>query len=212
MKKLLWIEEAQEKKNIRRYDLRDAQILILETSNPLYHDSKLTFCGETYHILEVPGLAEKRPSVLANDSIFAWIPGTTDVEYEGIVKKVLKDHVILVFCQDFNHRTNGCLNFNVRFLAPRIMSRYMHRAVDMVDLNLIWPKDVPVVDAKKLRGVESIEWFDREILKNEEQMKAIHSVINGLHGRVPYLLFGAFGCGKSRALVELILQLKKNWK
>ena len=38
--------------------------------------------------LQVPGLAENRPSVLRGDRIFAYEPGVLRRRYEGVVHKV----------------------------------------------------------------------------------------------------------------------------
>lgn len=53
--------------------------------------------------IEVPSLAEKRPSVLPGDVIYAWVPNS-DCEYEGLVFRVEQDHVLLNFTADFHQK------------------------------------------------------------------------------------------------------------
>jgi hypothetical protein len=45
----------------------------------------------------VPGLAEKRPSVLRNDSVYVMIDGDNSVKYEGVVHTVNEKDVLLGF-------------------------------------------------------------------------------------------------------------------
>jgi len=52
--------------------------------------------------LEVEGLAENRPSVIPNDSIWVWKAGTTDYEYEGKVVAVQKESVVVYFEPGFH--------------------------------------------------------------------------------------------------------------
>lgn len=114
----------------------------------------------------IPGLSEKRPSVLPGqfifrwnsfliilgDIIYAWVPGTTDVEYEGQVFRVEHDALLVNFCADFHTRYALFLfgivdldrfgqdqRFNIRFAFSRLPLRLMHRAVDQVEMEIIWP-------------------------------------------------------------------------
>lgn len=54
--RLLWLEERQMQRDIRSFDIDNA---------------RLTPCGQGFLSLSVPGLAEKRPSVLRGDHLFA---------------------------------------------------------------------------------------------------------------------------------------------
>ena len=86
------------------------------------------------------GLAERRPSVLKGDSVFIWVPGTQDVEYEGYVQDVLRDAAWLQLNPCFEDATRGVPEFNVRFSFSRIQFRRMHSAIDNTDLSLVWPE------------------------------------------------------------------------
>lgn len=50
-----------------------------------------------------------------------------------------------------------------------------------------------------------IHFFDDRL--NEQQQAAVQAVISGAHGRVPYLLVGPAGCGKTSVDVEILMQL-----
>lgn len=56
LRRLLWLEEWQMQRDIRNFDIDNAS---------------LTPCGQGFMTLSVPGLAEKRPSVLRGDHLFA---------------------------------------------------------------------------------------------------------------------------------------------
>ncbi len=82
----------------------------------------------------------------------------------------------------------------------------MHRALDIADIDLIWPKG-PIVSRVPAIDPSAIEWTDKEL--NVTQRQFVLRVLNNTHGAVPFLLFGPFGTGKSRTSAELILQLVK---
>ncbi|KAL1503990.1 hypothetical protein AB1Y20_010405 [Prymnesium parvum] len=119
---LLYIEEAQQVKNFRKFDLSGVKL----------HPS--TEGGVTWHKMSVQGLAERRPSVLKGDSVYVWVPGTQDVEYEGFVQEVLRDAAWLQLNPCFSDATRGVPEFNVRFRFSRMQFRRMHAAVDNANL------------------------------------------------------------------------------
>ena len=61
---------------------------------------------------------------------YAWLPGTTDVEYEGWVYKVSQKYILVIFCEEFHTMFPPGSKFNVRFSFNRMALRYMHRALD----------------------------------------------------------------------------------
>jgi len=98
--------------------------------------------------------------------------------------------------------------FTIRFGINRIPFRVMHRAVDNVDLNVVWPESydysaVPLVTRSNMR------FFDNSIDGNHEQATAVAAITNKNPQvkNVPYLIAGPFGTGKTRTLVEAIYQV-----
>lgn len=68
--------------------------------------------------LDVPGLAEKRPSVLYGDSVYASVSGDPDgsmVEYQGFVHNVRLDSVSLKFAAHFHRIFVAGMKFSIRF-------------------------------------------------------------------------------------------------
>jgi helicase MOV-10 len=189
------MQEAQQKKNFRRYDLAGVNL----------HASKEG--DELWHKLMVGGLAERRPSVLKGDSVYVWVPGTTDVEYEGFVQEVLRDATWLQLNPCFQDATRGVTEFNVRFSFSRIQFRRMHTAIDNVDLSLVWPDhQLPVApSAPPLeRSVSIGDWA-----LNADQRVCVERslVLATLPRKHPFLIRGAFGTGKTSTLCNVVLQL-----
>eukprot|EP01122_Echinamoeba_exundans_P016115 TRINITY_DN8073_c0_g1_i1.p1 TRINITY_DN8073_c0_g1~~TRINITY_DN8073_c0_g1_i1.p1 ORF type:complete len:1245 (-),score=277.96 TRINITY_DN8073_c0_g1_i1:32-3766(-) len=218
--KLLWMEEAEHRKFMRRYDLYE------RTLERVTHFEKGAFVlqvpdDEPVFRVKVPGLAEKKPSVLYNDSIFVWIPGTQDVEFEGRVTHVETDAVLCIFSPEFVRAYEASLKFNVRFSGHRLQFRLMHRAVKVAKLDVIYPtgdviSDIMTHGAKypKPINIKSLVLEDKQLYDNPEQMLILDAALNRhFHPRkIPLLVFGAFGCGKTRTLVELTKQILNNIK
>ena len=194
MHKLLYIEEAAQVKNFRRYDLAEAELHAVQNGDELWYR------------LAVPGLAERRPSILKSDSVYVWVPGTVDVEYEGFVAEVQRDGVLLQLNPSFKERTDGTPAFNVRFTFPRIQMRRMHMAIDTVDLDTTWPTHKLLTDAPV---VATPNWSLAKWTPNEGQKEAVERIL--ALARQPqqrhFLLRGAFGTGKTSTLCQAVVQL-----
>lgn len=82
----------------------------------------------------------------------------------------------------------------------------MHiRALDVVELSLVWPRRVEDNKPITLPDLDKSQLFDKDL--NSEQIQAVANVLHGTSGRVPFLLFGAFGTGKSKTVLEMIKQV-----
>eukprot|EP00004_Rigifila_ramosa_P002120 TRINITY_DN1219_c0_g1_i4.p1 TRINITY_DN1219_c0_g1~~TRINITY_DN1219_c0_g1_i4.p1 ORF type:complete len:1301 (-),score=286.37 TRINITY_DN1219_c0_g1_i4:65-3967(-) len=132
MHSLLWAEEAELVKQLRRYNLHGVQIP--KVTEPLEVQDPVS------RIL-IENLEEHRPSIIVNDEIFVWVKGS-DTEYQGFVWRVEKDSVLVFFHLDFHRIFTGDQKFSVRFAFNRINLRVMHRAVDSVILDVIWPESI----------------------------------------------------------------------
>jgi hypothetical protein len=208
---LLYIEEVEQEKKSHRYDLRDVTVPMVPW------EEGLTYGIDTRDVLSeisVPGLAENRPSVLFNDYVFAWPVGGTDYAYEGWVYKVKEKSILVMFHTDFHRTFKPETLFNVRFRFNRMPMRLRHRSIDNIDMDLFWPTSIPEHVPKKY-SVETLRWTDMKMKANPEQSEAIVNMLNGTNGTAPYLIFGPFGTGKTRCLVEYakqVLALQKDSK
>ncbi|KAJ8047421.1 RNA helicase Mov10l1 [Holothuria leucospilota] len=112
---LLHLEEVQMDIDIRMFDLEKVSM------KP----------WREFLALEVPGLAEGRPSVLVGDKIILSSPdaGSHSMEFEGFVHEVHGEHILLKFNPAF-HETYRAENYNVRFTFSRTPIRRCHQACE----------------------------------------------------------------------------------
>ncbi|KAF5329141.1 hypothetical protein D9611_013223 [Ephemerocybe angulata] len=206
-KNLLWIEEHRSEADLERYDMTDA---------PLSQWNQ-------YYYLAIPGLAEKRPSVLVGDRILVQASNTPNPGqwFEGHVHVVRQTEVGLRFHYNFDRLAwSEGRRYNVRFKLSRIILRRMHQAMDSAyaEDRVLFPewKHVP-------RGLRAEDEEDREdrledewrtlhcynplIKDNTRQADAVNAIIRQPPGSAPFVLFGPPGTGKTITIVETIQQV-----
>ncbi|KAJ7512385.1 P-loop containing nucleoside triphosphate hydrolase protein [Mycena galericulata] len=193
-KHLLWIEEHRMERDLEHYDIPNAK---LTAHNHL-------------HFLDVPGLAEKRPSVLVGDRILVQRQGATHGHwFEGGVHVVRKEEVGLQFAPSFR-ATSAVDRYNVHFKLNRYPMRRQHLAMDtafsedrvLFPLPLHVPK-VPYPTQASAR----IKVFNPLIAANAPQLQAVVSIVKRRPGSVPFVIFGPPGTGKTVTMVEAIRQV-----
>ncbi|KAL8277927.1 hypothetical protein RQP46_009746 [Phenoliferia psychrophenolica] len=192
MHNLLWMEELQEADDITRYDMNGA---------------KLTLRGRTY-FLTVPGLAEKRPSVLIGDSIKVRASGSAAERfYEGRVTIIEQNDVGMLFNRSFQPAPGT--TFHCQFTVSRIVMRRMHHALMLgAQPRLVFPElDRYPPPPRVILPARHPGFFNPRIGTNERQSLAVKCIIEKSHGASPFLIFGPPGTGKTVTLVEAIRQL-----
>jgi helicase MOV-10 len=163
--------------------------------------------GTQFLSLEVPGLAERRPSLVQGDFIFARLASEDENEttlFQGFIHRVEADEVYLKFDRDFHscHR-DGDL-YNVHFTYNRINMRRLYQAIEAaakLELEFLFP-----IESPNIRQIETTPLVPISCNLNPEQMCAIEMIL-GCKGAPPYVIYGPPGTGKTMTLVEAILQL-----
>ncbi|KAG7595936.1 P-loop containing nucleoside triphosphate hydrolase [Arabidopsis suecica] len=189
-KTLLIMEELQLEEDMRAYDMENVSMKR----------------RGIYLSLEVPGLAERRPSLVHGDFIFvrhAYDDGT-DHAYQGFVHRVEADEVHLKFASEFHQRHTAGSVYNVRFTYNRINTRRLYQAVDaaeMLDPNFLFPS---LHSGKRM--IKTKPFVPISPALNAEQICSIEMVL-GCKGAPPYVIHGPPGTGKTMTLVEAIVQL-----
>ncbi|KAF9457917.1 P-loop containing nucleoside triphosphate hydrolase protein [Collybia nuda] len=192
-KHLLWIEEFRMDRDMERYDMTGVTLK--------QHRS--------YHYLEVPGLAEKRPSVLVGDRILVQKPEAAKGHwYEGGVHVLHQAEVGLRFHGSFSGGPGQ--HYNVRFKLNRIPMRRQHQAMDTVfsQERVLFPAKAHLPPGLYPSPVEKrLKLFNPLLAKNNPQLQAVISIVNQPPGSVPFVVFGPPGTGKTITMVEAIQQV-----
>ncbi|XP_014803947.1 PREDICTED: putative helicase MOV-10 [Calidris pugnax] len=196
-KLLLHLEEIQMEVDIRRYDMQDV---------PMVQDRGLL-------VLDVPGVAENRPSVLRGDHLFVHLSSERDrsplVQYKGYVHGVELEKVRLGFSSKLQKKFVNNLKFDVTFTFNRLPLQVQHRAAALAMEQGLSSLLFPTASCHKslCTGTFQPRWFDRKLQANEEQCRAVTHIVTGMSRPAPYLIFGPPGTGKTVTIVEAIKQV-----
>ncbi|XP_074781521.1 helicase MOV-10 [Athene noctua] len=194
---LLHLEEIQMEVDIRRYDMQDVTMV---------QDRALL-------VLDVPGVAESRPSVLRGDHLFVHLSSERDrsplVQYKGYVHSVELEKVRLGFSSKLQQKFVNNLKFDVTFTFNRLPLQVRHRAAALAMQRGLSRLLFPSASCHQslFTGTFQPRWFDRKLQANEEQCRAVTHIVTGMSRPAPYLIFGPPGTGKTVTLVEAIKQV-----
>ncbi|RDX46171.1 P-loop containing nucleoside triphosphate hydrolase protein [Lentinus brumalis] len=188
---LLWLEEHRLRKDLRMYDLADVQ---------------LTKEGGLY-TLQVPGLAEKRPSVVIGDTIHAQNTNGNGHTHKGFVHDVRLQEIRVSFHSSF--KVTG--RYNVRFEYNRTPIKRQHQALlarSTSSRRLLFPGPQHAPLDRIVQSHEaSLTLFNDQIANNANQLQAVKSILRLKEGAAPFIVFGPPGTGKTVTVVEAIRQI-----
>lgn len=189
---VLWWEEVVMRINMKKYNMGS---VLLEKKEKSY-------------FLEVPGLAEKRPSLLRGDRVFIRKVGEEEIAYEGSIFEI-EDNYIEISGVDkvFESIYKAEMLFDVRFILGRRNLERMHLAVAKLPSSTHLTKVFPEPNKKIPKLIEIDRFYNASIKENPEQATAVQHIISGTSGRAPYMVFGPPGTGKTVTIVEAIIQL-----
>lgn len=194
----LWLEEAAQELMLEQYNMENVTFEIL---------------GKELK-LRVPGLAEKRPSLVPGDLISIRVHDDTIV-YQGFIR-IVEDQHILIKDVDTELREivrDGVDKFDVSYQLGRLSFERAHHAIDLVVsnhlLNLLFPSRSNFIRRNNQISVEDGDLRNQNIRNNREQKTAIKNIVNCTSGNAPYIVFGPPGTGKTVTIVEAIYQILK---
>nr|XP_010917774.2 probable RNA helicase SDE3 [Elaeis guineensis] len=208
------ITEGLNSNNYQRYfsTLLVMEEIHLEREMTAYDMECVTMKKRGYQLLslEVPGLAERRPSLVYGDYIFAQLAtDSSDNDnrpYQGYIHRVEADEIFLRFHKDLHrcHRDEDL--YNVSFTYNRVNIRRLYQAVcaaEKLGPELLFP-----CESSHARMIKASSFMPLNALLNREQVRSVEMIL-GCKGAPPYVIFGPPGTGKTITLVEAILQLYK---
>lgn len=197
--RLLWVEEAQQAMEMRKYDMFDVMLAK----------------HEELFLLEVPGLAEGRPSLLRGDRLVLRSDKRSSY-YEGYIHEVREKDILFKLHENLHSTAMDGLRFDVQFLSSRTPFRRQHHGVmqykdcDQVRA-MVFPFK-PQVDRQpeplvrfKQQNEEDFPCFMGTL--NVYQRRAVMNVLKAQSRPAPYIMFGPPGTGKTVTLVEAVLQV-----
>lgn len=204
---LLWLEELQHFHNMRCYDRERAKF-----------NKDMDFM-----VLPLEGALDRRPQLMIGDYVVATDP-CTNKSFVGHIHHVSPDSIQFKFGPVFHAKYNF-EPLGLVFKFSRTNFRKQHEAINRAFEKMssasscfffpstIIPKEPQlrvVVKGDELQ-VESFSrtfpFFNKRL--NEEQKKAVASIIRGEARPQPYIIFGPPGTGKTMTLVECILQTRQ---
>lgn len=200
---LLYLEELQMEVDIKRYNIPNTDRGHATMSKDKTNKKLL--------VLEVPGVAENRPSVLRGDKLLVYPVGEPGVKYCGYVHSVHLDSVKLGFSSQLVSRFVEGMKFSVEFTITRLTLRLQHRAAELASSyrleSVLFPAEPNMSFQPK--DLPNLRLFDRQLEKNPEQYQAVQHIVAGSSKPAPYLIFGPPGTGKTVTVVEAIKQIEK---
>eukprot|EP00026_Physarum_polycephalum_P001055 Phypoly_transcript_01056.p1 GENE.Phypoly_transcript_01056~~Phypoly_transcript_01056.p1 ORF type:complete len:1229 (+),score=283.06 Phypoly_transcript_01056:43-3687(+) len=189
---LLAIENKQMEVDIRMYDMAGVQLKKIP-SQP------------TGYSLQVPGIAENRPSVLLRDIVYFKKSGDEKAkEFAAEVTGVSREDIDVKFDDSFV--TTPQATYDVRFTFTKIFTHRMMRALQTpFPPSFLFPKQLPTSPPKT---TQSLTLFNPEL--NEQQLSAVSRIVHSPTYDSPYVIFGPPGTGKTLTVVEAVAQLLQN--
>lgn len=194
---LLWIEEAHQAVEMRRYDMTGIML------------GKF----ENFFSVQVPGLAEGRPSLMRGDKLLLRNP-KRDSLYEGYIHDVRERDVLIKLHEHLHAQAMDGVRFDISFVSSRTPFRRCHFGVTQFkESSALKSATFPVAGAQMRAPLIDVKETDAAQLRCFRQSLNTHqrnAVINALKAEcrpAPYIIFGPPGTGKTLTMVEAVLQV-----
>ncbi|XP_063539362.1 RNA helicase Mov10l1-like [Cydia strobilella] len=189
---LLWWEEIIARINLRKYNMT---AVTLEKKGDVY-------------LLEVPGLAENRPSLLRGDKVYIKLNNSNEILFESVIKDMEESTIhIGNIDESFNAYYSPEALFDIRFMMSRVPHERAHVAVANVFERKQDSRLFPEPRKKDVKLKSIYQWYNPLIRNNEEQRLAVQHILSGTSRRAPYMVHGPPGTGKTMTIVEAIIQI-----
>ncbi|KAJ3054164.1 hypothetical protein HK097_002486 [Rhizophlyctis rosea] len=198
------------------------------------YDHAIQNLGTKGYMIFVPGITENKPFLRMGDVVrVRRCPAFDGIEYEGYVNAVVRKEnkvflnmppafLMLQKTEDFPafNTPEQHERFNIRFMFNADSIRSSTRALTYLQSLLKFVGNPPqrslamkwlfpdVTDCVNLPSGEmpSVGWDFRDNTLNWEQKFAVKSIVKNNYGDVPFVIWRPPGTGKTKTLIEAILQ------
>ena len=148
--------------------------------------------------IDIPGIAENRPSVLADDTVVIE-PMGTNLGHRGRVKSVSSTRAHVVFnmtkniAMELMQRSSIRVHFEMNTYTYRAMLCALSRKDFATIMTAIAPTSVPRMVLGGTDVIPDHMFFNENISNNETQSLAVRYIATKLQPGPPFLLFGPSG-------------------
>lgn len=165
-----------------------------------------------FFVLDVPGLAQGRPSLLPGDIAVCYEAGLEancpSVLFEGVIHKTSQEAIFLKFHSEFM-RQYDYRPYNVCFRISRTIVRRLHGALNDIEKDcnrkqILFPERI-LFQQPMIQLPQQMSWFNKAL--NPRQKQAVKCILEGKCRPSPYIVVGPPGTGKTVTIVEAILQI-----
>ena len=234
MHNLLVMELAQAMWDLRRFDLVAAKV---KRSTSYEMDGNVIYSNGPEVVLQLPvysdqqaHIGDTRPSVLVRDVVrirpFLYEDISDGGKYKEAASKkptipgpeVFEAEVVSVTPQSITARVPCSENASkvftkegticsVRYMPQLLPDRFMHRAIEAMHVSRLFPAPSMILpDAwNRERCVRRSDLYDNKL--DETQFAIVNNILTSSLLRVPTVVVGPYGCGKTRTLQEVVRQL-----
>ncbi|KAF5270326.1 hypothetical protein FQR65_LT05514 [Abscondita terminalis] len=199
----LWADEISQELMLRRYNMEKVKVKVI-----INKDEKILE-------LDVPGLAEKRPSLVNGDIVNIRIHADHQA-YKGVIRSVNNSNIWIHGIDELIEVIDTDTELDVSFQLGRLPIERMHTAVDKCFssgiVDYLFPDEILLNKVLITERIRNEDFYNRNICTNIEQRIAVEKIVQNKYGIVPYIVFGPPGTGKTITIVEAILQIVRNCK
>ncbi|VVC94825.1 unnamed protein product [Leptidea sinapis] len=132
-----------------------------------------------FYSIDVPGLAEKRPSLIKGDRLLIYCKDNSFI-CDGTISEIQDSAIVIKdFCMRFTALYRPHFLYNVRFMPLRLPMERMHEAVDNVFANKQMCRVFPKPSIKQIPVKEITRFYNPLIKDNKEQKSAVEHIVSG---------------------------------